>query len=294
MTLKVGVIGLGNMGIEIAVRLASQGMAVRGFNRGDARRQAAAARGVATVDSVAAALDGADIAVSMLADDRALLDVSLAADGIEASLARGAVHLVMSTVSPDATRRIHTSHAVRGIDLVAAPVMGRPDVAAAGTLWILAAGDEVARPRLEPVFAALSRGHTWLGTDPGIANVAKIVSNFLLVTTVEAIAEALTLAESNGLPAETYFEIGKMMMPTPVYEGYGGRMLRGAFTPAGFSAAMGLKDANLALGLAQSGTSPTPIAGVVRDRLIAALARDRGNWDLAALIQVAREAAGRG
>ncbi|TAK23962.1 MAG: NAD(P)-dependent oxidoreductase [Chloroflexota bacterium] len=293
MAATVALIGLGNMGAAMADRLIGAGFNTRVANRGEARRATFLARGVPAFARAAEAAIGAEIVISMLSDDAALRSVALEPGGLVDAMANGALHIAMSTVSPNVTREVCAAHRARGADLVAAPVMGRPDVAASGSLWILAAGRVAHEARCQPIFAALGRGHSWLGEDPGLANVAKIMSNFLLLSTVEAVAEALTLAEANGLAAERYFEIGKMLFPTPIYEGYGGRMLRGAFQPAGFATAMALKDAGLALGLAADASAPTPIASLVRDRLLSAVAHGRGDWDLSALIQVARESAGR-
>ncbi len=286
----VAVIGLGSMGRALAERLIGGGFTVRLANRGAAAREPFAARGIATFARAADAAAGAEVVVSMLADDAALRAVALGDGGLVEAMAPRSLHIVMSTVSPGITRELSAAHRQRGADLVAAPVMGRPDVAATGALWILAAGEPALEARCQPIFAVLGRGYTWLGDDPGLASVAKIVSNFLLVSTVEMVAEAFALAEANGLPAERYYEIGKMLFPTPIYEGYGGRMLRGAFQPAGFSTAMALKDIGLALGLATEGGSPAPVAETVRERLRAAEARGRLDWDLSALIEVARRA----
>jgi len=285
----ITVIGLGKMGRAMAERLIGSGFTVRLANRGAAAREPFTARGIATFARAADAAAGAEVVVSMLTDDAALAEVALGEGGLVEAMAPGSLHIVMSTVSPGITRELRAAHRQRGSDLVAAPVMGRPDVAATGALWILAAGEPALEMRCLPIFAVLGRGYTWLGEDPGLANVAKIVSNFLLVSTVELVAEAFALAEASGLPAERYYEIGKMLFPTPIYEGYGGRMLRGAFQPAGFSAAMALKDIGMALGLATEGGSPAPVAETVRERLRTAEARGRLTWDLSALIEVARE-----
>jgi 3-hydroxyisobutyrate dehydrogenase-like beta-hydroxyacid dehydrogenase len=290
----VAFVGLGNMGRPMAERLLERGFALRVHYRTLAKAGPLVERGAYAATTPAAAAEGADVVVTMLADDAALTQAVLGPSGFAATMGAGGLHVSMSTVSPEVTRRLADQHRARGADLVAAPVMGRPDVAAAGNLWILAAGPAGLEARCRPLFEALGRGHTWLGEDPGLACVAKIGANFMLVGVVELAAEALTLVEKQGLEPRRFFEVARMLLPAPVFEGYAGRMLDGSYETAGFTAALALKDASLALGLAEGGRAPTPVAGVARDRLLTALARGRGDLDLASLYAVAREAAGLG
>jgi 3-hydroxyisobutyrate dehydrogenase-like beta-hydroxyacid dehydrogenase len=228
----------------------------------------------------------------MVADDPALLDVTLGEHGLAATLPPGAVHLSMSTVSPQANRDAADAHRAAGSHLVAAPVMGRPEVAAAGRLWILAAGPVPAREPSGPLLAAMGRGVSWLGEDPGLASVAKVSFNFLLFSVVESVAEALTLVEKHGGDRAAFFDAVNQAFGSAMIEGYGRRMLSEAFQPAGFTSVLGLKDVTLALQLAESGPCPIPVGSLLRDHLLTALARGRGEWDVAALVQVARENAG--
>lgn len=288
----VAFVGLGNMGRPMAERLLEKGFTLRAHNRTAAKAAPLAERGATVAATPAEAAEGADVVVTMLADDTALADAALGPSGFVAALRPGALHVSMSTVSPEVTRRVAEAQPAGGSQLVAAPVMGRPDVAAAGNLWILAAGDPALEEACRPIFGALGRGHTWLGQDPALACVAKITANFMLVGIVELAAEALALVEKQGLPPAQFFEVAKMLLPAPSFEGYAGRMLSGSYDTAGFTASLALKDASLALGLAHSGQSPAPIASLARDRLLAALARGRGDRDLAVLYAVARENAG--
>ena len=290
--MTVAFVGLGNMGRPMAARLLERGFALRVHNRTAAKAAPLAEQGALVAATPAEAADGADVMLSMLADDTALEAAALGPNGFVGALRPGGLHVSMSTVSPEVTRRLADEHRARGADLVAAPVMGRPDVAASGNLWILAAGPAGLEERCRPLFEALGRGHTWLGEDPGLACVAKIGANFMLVGVVELAAEALTLVEKQGLEPARFFEVAKMLLPAPVFEGYAGRMLAGSYQTAGFTAALALKDAGLALGLAEGGRAPAPIASLARDRLLTALARGRGEQDLAALYAVARESAG--
>jgi 3-hydroxyisobutyrate dehydrogenase-like beta-hydroxyacid dehydrogenase len=288
----IAFIGLGNMGRPMAERLLERGFALRVYNRTAARAAPLAERGATVAATPAEAVEGADVVVTMVADDAALTLTALGPRGFAPAMGPDTLHISMSTVSPDATRAVADQHRIHGGALVAAPVMGRPDVAASGNLWILAAGPPALEERCRPLFEALGRGHSWLGEDPALASVAKIAANFMLIGVVELVAEALTLVERQGLEPAAFFEIAKMLLPAPAVEGYGRRMLEGDLQSGAFTAALALKDASLALGLAQAGRSPAPIAGLARDRLLSLLARGRDGWDLAGLYAVARESAG--
>jgi 3-hydroxyisobutyrate dehydrogenase-like beta-hydroxyacid dehydrogenase len=290
--MTVAFVGLGRMGAAMAGRLLESGHTLRVYNRTAARADELVRRGAHLCVSPAEAARGADAAVTMVADDRALLEVSLGDEGLAEALPPQAVHLSMSTVSPEANRAIAEAHRAAGSFLVAAPVMGRPEVAAAGRLWILGAGPAAAEERARALLASMSRGVSWLGEDPGLANVAKVSFNFLLFSIVEAVGEALTLVEKHGGDRAAFFEATNQALGSAMIEGYGRRMLEERFLPAGFTSVLALKDVALALHLAETGPCPLPVGSLLRDHLLAALARGRGDWDTAALVQVARENAG--
>jgi 3-hydroxyisobutyrate dehydrogenase-like beta-hydroxyacid dehydrogenase len=278
----------------MASRLLAAGFGLRVFNRTAARADPLTARGAQRCASPAEAARGASVAITMLSDDGVLRDVTLGPDGLAAALPSGAVHLSMSTVSPEVNRQLAAEHRRAGTDLVAAPVLGRPDAVEAGRLWVLAAGPARLEAACRPVFEALGQGHQWLGEDPGQANVLKIALNFMLASAIEMVSEAFTVVEKQGVDRRQLLELMRRLLPSPALEGYAQRMLAGQFLPAGFSSTLALKDVDLALGLAEAGRSPAPFASVIHDRLLTALARGRGEWDLAGLVQVARDEAGLG
>ncbi|MFD0567014.1 NAD(P)-dependent oxidoreductase [Kitasatospora saccharophila] len=218
--MDVGFIGLGGMGRAMARRLLAAGHSVRVWNRSPAPVAELVADGATAAGTLAGAF-GAQVVVSMLADDRVveslLLDEELLAE------AQAATHVNMATVSPALARRAAELHARHGIGYVAAPVLGRTDVAAAGNLNVLAAGPAAELDRVAPLFEAMGR-RTWpLGEDPAAANVAKISANFLLVSAIEAFSEAAALAEASGLdPAALLAVLTDSLFPGPVYAGYGG------------------------------------------------------------------------
>jgi len=288
---QVGFIGLGAMGREMARQLLAAGHSVQVWNRSPEPVDALTADGARRAESLADAFAN-EAVVSMLADDHAV--ESLLLDGELLASAPAAVHVNMATVSPALAVRAAELHAAHGVGYVAAPVLGRTDVAAAGNLNILAAGADAHLDLVAPLFEAMGR-RTWrLGERPQTANVAKISANFMLVSAVEAFAEAATLAEANGLPAADLLEVlTGTVFPGPVYAGYGAMIAERRYEPAGFRLALGLKDVDLALSTAAAATVPLPLAALLRDSLLDAIAHGHADHDLAALGETPRRHANR-
>jgi 3-hydroxyisobutyrate dehydrogenase-like beta-hydroxyacid dehydrogenase len=216
----------------------------------------------------------------------------LGAHGVLAGLAIEAVHLGTSTISVRLARELAAAHAATGRTFVATPVLGRPDAAGRGELWILAGGDPAALARAQPALAVLGRGQVRLGDAPQ-AMLGKLLANFMIAGTLELIAEATTLGEKGGIaPAALVDMLSSTLFGSPIVKGYGPRLAAGQYLPAGFTVPLGLKDAELALEAARELRAPLPAAAIVRDHLIAALARGRESWDWSALATAVRETAG--
>lgn len=289
MAQQVGFVGLGTMGRPMVRRLLEAGFSVTVWNRSPEPVEelvAEGARAAADLPEVFAL----PLVLSMLADDRAvrerLLDPALLAG------ASTAVHVNMATVSPELAAEAAGVHAEHGIGYVAAPVMGRSDVAAAGRLNVLASGAPVAVARARPALESFAARVWGLGDDPSRANVVKIAVNFLLGAAVEATAEATALVEAYGVTASDFVElISNSIFPGPVYGGYGGLMASRSYEPAGFAAQLALKDTRLALDAAGARSVALPVAGVVEDALSHAVDRGWAGRDLATLGEVARERA---
>jgi 3-hydroxyisobutyrate dehydrogenase-like beta-hydroxyacid dehydrogenase len=278
------------MGRQMAERLANAGVSLRVWNRTRARAEGLA--NAQAFDSAREAAAGADLVLSSLADDRAVRDVVLGDDGVIAGLAAGGVHVGTSTISLRLAGELADAHAARGQQFVAAPVLGRPDAAARGELWILTGGDDAAIARAEPALARLGQGQIRVG-DARQAALAKLLANFMIAGTIELLAEATTLGEKGGIAPPALIDLlTKTLFGSPIVKGYGGRIAAGQFRPAGFAVPLGLKDVELALEAGHDLRAPLPVASVARDHLIAALARGRGDWDWGALATVVREAAG--
>ena len=290
MTERVGFVGLGHMGAPIAGNLLHAGHALRVYNRTASKADPLVAKGAERASSPAETVTPGGIVVSMIADDAAMEAVTEGPDGILSRLGASGVHVAMSTLSPALAERLAKAHREKGAYYVAVPVFGRPDAAAARKLWACAAGDKDAVARVRPLIEATSQGVFDIGDDPSAANVVKLGANFLIAAAMEAMAEAFTLAEKNGVPRERMAEvIGKTLFACPIYQGYGAAIAAHRYSPPGFALRLGLKDVNLALDAAAGSRTPMPLAHLVQQRLVSAMAHDRADLDWAALALGASE-----
>lgn len=289
--MDIGFIGLGGMGRAITENMLKAGHRVRVWNRSRERAEPLAALGAEIVDTAAHAFAG-DAVFSMLADDAAARDIFDAA--LLEAAPRDLVHVNMATISVACAEALAHQHAARGIHYVAAPVMGRPDVAAAAKLTIIAAGPAEAIDRVQPVFDTIGQ-KTWrLGSLPQHANIVKLAANFTLASAVETLGEASALLAGHGVAMTDFLDvITSSVFPGPVYSGYGKLIAQRSYEPAQFKARLGLKDVNLTLAAAEACATPLPIGSVVRDSLLDAIAHGEGEHDFAVLGEVAARRAGR-
>jgi 3-hydroxyisobutyrate dehydrogenase-like beta-hydroxyacid dehydrogenase len=293
MSDTIGFIGLGRMGEPMARNLMRAGFKLRIYNRTPEKAAALAAEGASAVTRAADAVEPGGVAVSMVANDQALEEVVAGDGGLGATLGQGGVHVSMSTVSPATARRLAELHRRHGSAYVAAPVFGRPEAAAARKLWVCAAGAQAAKERVRPVLQALGQAVYDFGEEPAGANVVKLAGNFLILSAVEAMAEAFTLAQKNGVDKSALAKLfGETIFACPIYQNYGKIIAAEAFEPAGFKLALGMKDINLVLDTAEVSGAPMPLASMLHDRLLAAFAKGRQELDWSAIALESKEDAG--
>lgn len=290
--MKVGFIGLGHMGSGMAANLLNAGHEVAVYNRTPAKRQALVEKGARSAEQVADAC-GHDVVITMLSDDSALGSVVFGEKNILGSLGRDAIHISMSTISASLSERLARVHAEAGQRYVAAPVFGRPEAAAAGKLFIVAAGEPNALETCRPLFQGMGQKTFMVGDRPQMANLVKISGNFLISSVIEALGEAMALVGKAGLDRHQYLDIlTSSLFTAPVYKTYGGMIADHKYEPPGFSATMGLKDTRLALSAADSLQVPMPLASLIRDRFLTLVARGGDNLDWSALGQLAAKDSG--
>ncbi|MFJ5300516.1 NAD(P)-dependent oxidoreductase [Pseudomonas sp. NPDC088368] len=283
--MKIGFLGLGNMGQAIAANLLKGGHELVVWNRSPKATEPLVELGAKAAADPAQAF-AVDVAFSIFADDKALRSVLLDS-GLLQQLKGPLIHVNMATISVEFADELAERHKAQGVDYIAAPVLGRPNVAAAAQLNILAAGPEQAIAKVQPLFDLIGR-KTWpLGEKASAANAMKLAANFMIVSAVQAVSEAAVLVTRHGLESKDFVDlISNTIFPGPVYAGYGGLIGERRYEPAAFKAVLGLKDVDLVLAAAQQVSVEMPTAERVRDNLQDAVDHGQGEMDLAVLAEV--------
>ena len=291
---NVGFIGLGLMGQPMAANLVKAGYRVAVYNRSADKARVLVEQGATLAQRPQDVVSSEDCMVfTMVGDDHALEEVTIAKNGIGERLGKNGVHVCMATVSPDIARRLQAWHAQRGSAYVAAPVFGRPPAAATAKLWILCAGAASAKQRVQPLLQAMGQGIFDFGEDPPAANIVKVGGNFLISAVIESFAEALTMGEKSGVDRQAMAECYvKALFPCPVYQNYAPMIVAGGAKDIGFALRLGLKDNDLVLAAAEKAAAPMPFASVLHDRFVSAIARGRGEADWTAIVANVLEDAG--
>jgi 3-hydroxyisobutyrate dehydrogenase-like beta-hydroxyacid dehydrogenase len=229
----------------------------------------------------------------MLADDAAVESVVFGVDGVLAGLKPGSIHISMSTISVALAERLASAHQAAGQRFVAAPVFGRPEVAAAGKLFIVAAGEPKTVRFCQPLFEVLGQRTFVIADEPPKANLVKLSGNFLIAAVIETLGEAFALVGKTGIDRARYLDIlTNTLFGAPVYKTYGGIIAEERYAPPGFRARLGFKDIHLALGAAEALQVPMPVASLLRDRFLTLIATGSGDFDWSALAALAARDAG--
>lgn len=291
--MKVGFIGLGRMGRAMAGRILEAGHDLLVYNRTAAKAAALGEAGAGVAESIAAVARDRDVVITMLTDDAALGEVAHGDGGLIGSLAGETIHLAMGTHGIDMTRSMAAAHEAAGQRFVAAPVLGRPDRAEAGELCVVAGGPAGLVEKCRPLFEILGRRTFEAGIEPEAAAAIKITNNFVLVCAIEAMGEAFSLVRKFGVPPSTFYQVlTDGLFAAPAYEVYGELIVNEAYDQVGVTAAIGLKDIELALAAGQAVDVPLPFAGVVRGQLESAIAHGEGGLDWSVIARVQARASG--
>jgi len=289
--MKIGFAGLGGMGSAMAANLLQAGYGVKVWNRSPQAAQPLVSAGAVQARQPEE-LAEVDVLITMLANDTATEQV-VVESGLLQQLRAGAIHINMATVSVALAKRLALLHAERNVGYIAAPVLGRVDVAAAGKLNILAAGDPLLLAKVQPLFEVLGQ-QTWhFGDEPEQANIVKIAANFTLASAIEAMAEGSALVRNYGVSGADYLHmLTSTLFASPAYKGYGGLIAEEKFEPAGFKLSLGMKDVGLALEAGANSHTPMPFASVLKDNFLDAVAQGDADLDWSALAKVAARRAG--
>jgi 3-hydroxyisobutyrate dehydrogenase-like beta-hydroxyacid dehydrogenase len=296
--MRIGFIGLGNMGYPMARTLLRAGHALTVYNRTTSRAEALQAEGARVAYSPVAAARDADVLITMVADDEALEQVMFGTeeqsadehDGALAALRQRAIHLSMSTIGVAMSRRLAQAHADAGQGYVAAPVFGRPEVAAQGELGIVVAGPADQVECCSPVFQVLGKEIVTLGNGAWHANVIKLAGNFLTAATIGVLGEAFALIRKADIDVDAFLRvITHVVASSPTYEKYGALIAAERFEPMGFTLALGLKDMKQLLHAAQEVGTRMPIGLAVYNQFFEGAARGHADLDWAGLARVSLE-----
>ncbi|RCH56439.1 NAD(P)-dependent oxidoreductase [Mucilaginibacter hurinus] len=278
MEKKIGFIGLGNLGIPMAKNLIESGFHLQVYNRTLKKAEALDQEKITICNTPARAATGVDIVITIVSEDAVLHEIVSGDDGILAGMSPGALHISMSTISAQTSEQLAQNHAQNNTQYLAAPVFGRPEAAAARKLWICVSGPPEVKKSATGVLNSLGQGVIDFGDAIGGANVVKLAGNFMIMAALEAMAEAYTLAEKSGLDREQVANFfSDTLFACPIYQNYGKFIAAKQYQPIAFKARLGYKDARLVLDTAQHAKMPAPLISLAHNRLLAAVAKGRGD-----------------
>lgn len=290
--MNVGFIGLGRMGQPMVRNLLKSGHSVNVYNRTRSHAEELRPAGAWIADTPSQTCR-ADVLMTILADDTAIEEVVLGGENLVGQLPAHSAHVCMSTISVAMARRLVEAHARAGNGYVSAPVFGRPQAAEAAKLFVVAAGPAKLIERCQPLFDAVGQKTFVAGEDPVAANVVKLAGNFMIASVLETLGEAFALLRKSGVDPALFLDImTSTLFSAPVYKTYGDIIAKEKFEPAGFKVPLGLKDIRLVLAAAEAASAPMPIAGIVRDHLLTAMARGGQELDWSSVARISAENAG--
>lgn len=291
--MRIGFIGLGNMGSAIARNLINAGHDLKLYNRTRSRAEALSSLGASVVETPAAAAKDVEVLITMLADDRAVEDVLFGPGNAVNHISPRSIHISMSTISVSLSRRLAEAHESRRQHYLAAPVFGRPDVAQAAKLFVVAGGPVDQVEYCRPIFEAIGQKTFHPSEDAPAAHVIKLAGNFLITTVIEGLGEAFALSRKFNVAPDSFLQVlTESVFNSPVYRTYGAMIAADNFEPVGFKLPLGLKDNRLLLAAADEAEVPMPFASVVRDRFLTAMATGLSESDWAAIARISYENAG--
>jgi 3-hydroxyisobutyrate dehydrogenase-like beta-hydroxyacid dehydrogenase len=279
--MKIGFLGLGKMGLPMALRLIGAGHELAVWNRTEGRTEPLLREGAIAAGTPAEAELGADAVITMLFDDAANEEVLFGPNGLLDALEPGSLHIACSTISVTLSERLTAEHARRDIDFVAAPVFGRPSVAEAGKLWVVLGGAEGAIERAKTVLGPFSRGFTAVGAEPAKAHAVKLGGNFLISAMIHSLSEGFVYAESQGIEPAVFFEaVNSALFQSPFYAAYANVMLNPP-KHAGASIGLGRKDLGMFRAAAARGGVKLSLAEEMQGVFEQAIAQGLGDEDWA-------------
>ena len=289
---KVGFIGLGKMGTPIAKNILKAGYELTVYNRTADKLKPLLAEGARSAASPREAAIGADVVITCLMDDQTELQATTGDEGLLVGLKPDGIHICTATISPSCSAKLSELHQANGTSYIAAPLFGRPDAAAAGTILTYIAGEKEAVDSCYELFEAYTGKYIYLGADHGLVNSVKLAMNFALVSLVELFSEVYTFAEKSGIDPEFTEQLILTVVRHPVLSEYANRLRTRNFEPAAFTMTAGFKDVELMLQASSDVMAPLNFASAIREKFLTALASGMADKDWSAIYDITRKNAG--
>jgi len=283
--MKIGFIGLGNLGMPIAENLLQQYQQLYVYNRTASKAQPLVEKGATLYSSIKELAGNSDIVFSMVSDDAALNDITEGQGGIAVNLKKGGIHISMSTILPATATRLTALHIANSNYYISAPVMGRPEAARAKKMNFLVAGDTAVVDIIKPFLLAAGAAGIWeFGDNTAHSSVAKLCSNFLIISAIESMAEGINLAGKSGIDVQAWMNmLTQTLFASPIYINYGNILLKESFLPASFSLKLGLKDVKLVNEQAAATAAAMPFGNLLQQRLNDCVSNGLGEHDWTAI-----------
>ena len=291
--MKVGFIGLGRMGDAMSRRLLKGSHEVGVYNRTAEKTKPLTELGAKVTASIKEAANFGEAVITMLTDDPAVMEVVANSGGLRESLPKGAIHICSGTHGVAIIRKLEALHREAGQVLIAAPVLGRPEVVTAGQATVVVGGPNESVEHCRPLLAAIAGRVVEAGSDPASATAIKIANNFVLGCAIEAMGEGFALVRKHGVAPEVFYGIlTEGLFACGAYKIYGKMIVEERYLPAGQPVVTGLKDASLVFAAAEAVGVPLPSGNVWRDRLVGAVAHGEGEQDWAVMARDQARASG--
>lgn len=283
--MKIGFIGLGNLGTPIAKNILQKQKQLFVYNRTVSKTKLLTEKGATVCNTIKDLAGNCDIVFSIVSDDAAVNSITKGSEGIAENLKEGCIHVSMSTILPATATELEQIHHQHNNHYISAPVMGRPEAAQAGKLNFLVSGEKTAIETIKPLLQDAGGAGIWeFGYEVAAANVAKLCSNFLIVSAIESMAEGISLATKSNIDASAWINMmTQTSFAAPVYISYSNIILKEMFQPAGFALKLGLKDVNLVMQQAENAKAEMPVAKLMQQRLNDCIKKGLGDYDWTAV-----------
>ena len=284
--LKVGFIGLGLMGQEMAAQLLENDFYLTVWNRTAEKADSLLEQGANWADSPAEIAKVSDVVITMVTDSKAVEKVITGENGVLSGAKEGLIIVDMSSINPEKSRELSKVIEQAGCSMLDAPVTGNPNVASRGALGIMIGGPEDIYQKVLPVFEAMAAKIVYVGKENGFGTTLKLINNLILGVSIMASAEALVLAKKAGINPERVIEITSVGgARTGAMETRGQRMVEKDFS-AHFSANNMYKDLSSAVELADELKATLPVANLSKEFLKPVLAQGKGDLDSCIVIEI--------